>query len=67
MAHRCRGLEQYDDQIVTTQHPFSQLTKALLTKLAVLVGSRRALATAARTPGAGRRHTGLTRRLDPNP
>lgn len=35
------------------------------TKLAVLAGSRRALAAAVRTPGAGRRHTGLTRRLKP--
>jgi exodeoxyribonuclease V alpha subunit len=34
-------------------------------KLAVLVGSRRALAAAVRTPGAGRRHTGLTHCLNP--
>ncbi|GGL02407.1 ATP-dependent RecD-like DNA helicase [Sphaerisporangium melleum] len=32
-------------------------------KLVVLVGSRRALAQAVRTRGAGRRHTGLTHRL----
>jgi exodeoxyribonuclease V alpha subunit len=29
----------------------------------VLAGSRRALAQAVRTPGAGRRHTALTHRL----
>jgi exodeoxyribonuclease V alpha subunit len=34
-------------------------------QLIVLVGSRRALAQAVRTPGAGRRHTALTHRLDP--
>jgi exodeoxyribonuclease V alpha subunit len=33
-------------------------------QLIVLVGSRRALAQAIRTPGAGRRHTALTHRLD---
>ena len=33
--------------------------------LIVLVGSRRALAQAVRTPGAGRRYTALTHRLDP--
>ena len=32
-------------------------------KLVVLVGSRRALAAAVRTLGAGRRHTALTHRL----
>jgi exodeoxyribonuclease V alpha subunit len=31
----------------------------------VLVGSRRALAKAVRTQGAGRRHTALTERLQP--
>jgi exodeoxyribonuclease V alpha subunit len=34
-------------------------------KLVVLVGSRRALAAAVRTVGAGRRHTALTHRLGP--
>ena len=34
-------------------------------QLIVLVGSRRALAQAVRTPGAGRRHTALTHRLGP--
>jgi exodeoxyribonuclease V alpha subunit len=34
-------------------------------QLIVLAGSRRALAQAVRTPGAGRRHTALTHRLHP--
>ena len=34
-------------------------------KLVVLVGSRRALAAAVRTRGAGRRHTALAHRLAP--
>jgi Bacterial regulatory proteins, gntR family len=34
-------------------------------KLVVLAGSRRALAAAVRTKGAGRRHTALTHRLQP--
>jgi len=34
-------------------------------QLIVLVGSRRALAQAVRTPGAGRRCTALAHRLDP--
>jgi exodeoxyribonuclease V alpha subunit len=33
-------------------------------KLVVLAGSRRALAAAVRTTGAGRRHTSLTHRLE---
>ena len=36
-------------------------------KLVVLAGSRRALAAAVRTKGAGRRHTALAHRLHPNP
>ena len=34
-------------------------------RLVVLVGSKRALAKAVRTPGAGRRYTALTKRLQP--
>jgi exodeoxyribonuclease V alpha subunit len=34
-------------------------------RLVVLVGSRRALARAVRTQGAGRRYTALTQRLQP--
>jgi exodeoxyribonuclease V alpha subunit len=41
---------------------YTAITRAK--KLVVLVGSRRALAAAVRTPGAGRRHTGLTHRLE---
>jgi exodeoxyribonuclease V alpha subunit len=36
-------------------------------QLVVLVGSRRALAKAVRTQGAGRRYTALTQRLQPEP
>ncbi len=36
-------------------------------KLVVLTGSRRALAAAVRTRGAGRRHTALAHRLHPHP
>jgi exodeoxyribonuclease V alpha subunit len=36
-------------------------------KLVVLAGSRRALAAAVRTKGAGRRHTALAHRLQPDP
>jgi hypothetical protein len=36
-------------------------------KLVVLAGSRRALAAAIRTKGAGRRHTALAHRLHPHP
>lgn len=40
---------------------YTAITRAK--KLVVIVGSRRALAQAVRTRGAGRRHTGLTHRL----
>ncbi|MFG6201258.1 ATP-dependent RecD-like DNA helicase [Nonomuraea sp. JJY05] len=40
---------------------YTAITRAK--KLVVIVGSRRALAQAVRTKGAGRRHTGLTHRL----
>jgi UvrD-like helicase C-terminal domain len=40
---------------------YTAITRAK--SLVVLAGSRRALAVAVRTPGAGRRHTGLTPRL----
>jgi exodeoxyribonuclease V alpha subunit len=42
---------------------YTAITRAK--KLVVIVGSRRALAQAVRTKGAGRRHTGLTYRLTP--
>ncbi|GII51937.1 ATP-dependent RecD-like DNA helicase [Planotetraspora thailandica] len=41
---------------------YTAITRAK--KLVVIVGSRRALGQAVRTKGAGRRHTGLTHRLD---
>jgi exodeoxyribonuclease V alpha subunit len=44
---------------------YTAITRAK--KLVVLVGSRRALAAAVRTVGAGRRHTGLTHRLTAQP
>lgn len=40
---------------------YTAITRAK--QLVVIVGSRRALAQAVRTRGAGRRHTGLTHRL----
>ncbi|MGA4987909.1 ATP-dependent RecD-like DNA helicase [Nonomuraea bangladeshensis] len=42
---------------------YTAITRAK--RLVVIVGSRRALAQAVRTKGAGRRHTGLTYRLTP--
>ncbi|MEV0584619.1 ATP-dependent RecD-like DNA helicase [Nonomuraea sp. NPDC050310] len=44
---------------------YTAITRAK--KLVVIVGSRRALAQAVRTRGAGRRHTGLTHRLQTRP
>ncbi|HEV8276363.1 MAG TPA: ATP-dependent RecD-like DNA helicase [Streptosporangiaceae bacterium] len=69
--HRSQGSEYPAVVIPLTTSSWMMLQRNLLytaitraTKLAVLVGSRRALAAAVRTPGAGRRHTGLTRRLN---
>ena len=44
---------------------YTSVTRAK--KLVVLAGSRRALAAAIRTKGAGRRHTALAHRLHPHP
>jgi exodeoxyribonuclease V alpha subunit len=70
--HRSQGSEYPAVVIPLTTSSWTMLQRNLLytaitraTKLVVLAGSRRALAAAVRTPGAGRRHTGLTRRLDP--
>jgi len=70
--HRSQGSEYPAVVIPLTTSSWMMLQRNLLytaitraTKLVVLAGSRRALAAAVRTPGAGRRHTGLTRRLDP--
>ena len=69
--HRSQGSEYPAVVIPLTISSWMMLRRNLLytaitraRKLVVLVGSRRALAAAVRTPGAGRRHTGLTRRLD---
>ncbi len=69
--HRSQGSEYPAVVIPLTTSSWMMLQRNLLytaitraTKLVVLAGSRRALAAAVRTPGAGRRHTGLTRRLN---
>jgi exodeoxyribonuclease V alpha subunit len=69
--HRSQGSEYPAVVIPLTTGSWMMLRRNLLytaitraKKLVVLVGSRRALAAAVRTPGAGRRHTGLTHRLE---
>jgi exodeoxyribonuclease V alpha subunit len=69
--HRSQGSEYPAVVIPLTIGSWMMLRRNLLytaitraKRLVVLVGSRRALAAAVRTPGAGRRHTGLTHRLD---
>jgi exodeoxyribonuclease V alpha subunit len=58
-----------DEQSLTVRTDEDELVDLLYAavtrakKLVVLVGSRRALAAAVRTVGAGRRHTALTYRL----
>ncbi|WP_442875135.1 SF1B family DNA helicase RecD2 [Actinoplanes sp. NBC_00393] len=68
--HRSQGSEYPAVVIPLTTSAWMMLQRNLLytaitraKKLVVLVGSRRALAAAVRTVGAGRRHTALTRRL----
>jgi exodeoxyribonuclease V alpha subunit len=68
--HRSQGSEYPAVVIPLTTGAWMMLRRNLLytaitraKRLVVLVGSRRALAAAVRTPGAGRRHTGLTHRL----
>ena len=70
--HRSQGSEYPAVVIPLTTSSWMMLQRNLLytgvtraRKLIVLAGSRRALAQAVRTPGAGRRHTGLTHRLHP--
>ena len=70
--HRSQGSEYPAVVIPLTTSSWMMLQRNLLytgvtraRKLIVLAGSRRALAQAVRTPGAGRRHTGLTHRLFP--
>lgn len=69
--HRSQGSEYPAVVIPVTTSSWMMLQRNLLytgitraKKLIVLAGSRRALAQAVRTPGAGRRHTALTHRLD---
>jgi len=68
--HRSQGSEYPAVVIPVTMSAWMMLQRNLLytaitraRKLVVLVGSRRALAVAVRTPGAGRRHTALAHRL----
>lgn len=69
-VHRSQGSEYPAVVIPLTTSSWMMLQRNLLytgvtraKQLIVLVGSRRALAQAVRTPGAGRRHTALTHRL----
>jgi exodeoxyribonuclease V alpha subunit len=69
--HRSQGSEYPAVVIPLTTSSWMMLRRNLLytaitraKKLAVLVGSERALAAAVRTPGAGRRHTGLAYRIN---
>jgi exodeoxyribonuclease V alpha subunit len=71
--HRSQGSEYPAVVIPLTTSLWMMLQRNLLytgitraKQLIVLVGSRRALAQAVRTPGAGRRRTALTHRLDPS-
>ncbi|WP_261575082.1 SF1B family DNA helicase RecD2 [Frankia gtarii] len=68
--HRSQGSEYPAVVLPLTTSSWMMLQRNLLytgvtraRKLVVLVGSRKALAAAVRTPGAGRRHTGLTHRV----
>ncbi|MGH3378971.1 MAG: ATP-dependent DNA helicase, partial [Actinoallomurus sp.] len=68
--HRSQGSEYPAVVIPLTTSSWMMLQRNLLytgvtraKKLVVLAGSRRALAAAVRTAGAGRRHTSLTHRL----
>jgi exodeoxyribonuclease V alpha subunit len=70
--HRSQGSEYPAVVIPLTTSSWMMLQRNLLytavtraKKLVVLAGSRRALAVAVRTAGAGRRHTSLTHRLRP--
>ena len=72
--HRSQGSEYPAVVIPLTTSSWMMLQRNLLytgvtraKKLVVLAGSRRALAAAVRTKGAGRRHTALANRLQPDP
>jgi exodeoxyribonuclease V alpha subunit len=69
-VHRSQGSEYPAVVIPITMNAYTLLQRNLLytavtraKQLAVLVGSRKALAIAVRTAGTGRRHTALTHRL----
>ena len=71
--HRSQGSEYPAVVIPLTTSSWMMLQRNLLytgvtraRKLIVLAGSRRALAAAVRTKGAGRRHTALAHRLQPD-
>jgi exodeoxyribonuclease V alpha subunit len=70
--HRSQGSEYPCVVVPLTTSAWLMLQRNLLytavtraKQMVVLVGSRRALAKAVRTPGAGRRYTALTQRLRP--
>jgi exodeoxyribonuclease V alpha subunit len=70
--HRSQGSEYPAVVIPLTTSSWTMLQRNLLytgvtraKRLLILAGSRRALAQAVRTRGAGRRHTALTHRLNP--
>jgi exodeoxyribonuclease V alpha subunit len=70
--HRSQGSEYRCVVVPVTTSAWLMLQRNLLytavtraRQLVVLVGSRRALAKAVRTQGAGRRHTALAERLRP--
>ncbi|MFI0420648.1 ATP-dependent RecD-like DNA helicase [Spongiactinospora sp. 9N601] len=70
--HRSQGSEYPAVVVPLSTSAWMMLQRNLLytavtraKRLVVIVGSRRALAQAIRTRGAGRRHTGLTHRLTP--
>ncbi len=73
-VHRSQGSEYPAAVIPLTMSSYTLLQRNLLytavtraKRLVVLAGSRKALAIAVRTAGTGRRHTGLTHRLqDPD-
>jgi exodeoxyribonuclease V alpha subunit len=72
--HRSQGSEYPCVVVPLTMSAWLMLQRNLLytavtraKRIVVLVGSRRALAKAVRTQGAGRRYTALTQRLQPQP
>ena len=72
--HRSQGSEYPCVVVALTMSAWLMLQRNLLytavtraKQLVVLVGSRRALAKAVRTQGAGRRYTALAQRLQPEP